>query len=693
MSDEEAALCYRKIRRMNHPNKHMIRFAFRSVSFVALLLLFAFISLSQSTTNNEPADQFHRHLANATETECDEKPTVSSGVLQTVGLIAGVLYMFLGLAVVCDEFFVPALEEMSGPDHLNLSMDIAGATLMAAGGSAPELFTAFFGTFKKSDMGFGTIVGSAVFNVLFVIAMCSLFSKEVLSLTWWPLFRDSAYYVAGLVLVGVFVGVTSPGKIEWWEALVLFLGYLGYIAVMAFNKKLQAVFTGKKKEEDDEEPEKIYMDDENNVEYDADKSKGRQSGQAGVGANASLIVAESSVETQHIDFRFPSNFRCGVVNLITTPQRFSDTAAVNLVGKVKGDVNEVFKHVDKDGSQDVSREELKEVLIELRLPLDNDEVDQLFKDLDVDNDGKIDKHEFTIWYLGSQDRMMLNVKEIFEELDANNSNTLDRDEIKELLLKVSSHVSEDDITDSLAEMYKTGDKDEITFSEFEEWYKDSLVLQKQQEAEADVAEGMCARLKPPKGAGPLGLLSYIVLLPLVLTLTLTIPDVRRLGKEKWCYLSFLLSIGWIGGFSFLMVGWATLLGATFGIPDLIMGLTVLAAGTSVPDLLSSVIVARMGHGDMAVSSSIGSNIFDILVGLPLPWFAFNIIMQEEVIIGAEGIVIDIGILVVMILVIILTIHLNGWKLTKIAGWMMIVFYLAFLAQAIVRQLDQFGLSC
>ena len=36
-----------------------------------------------------------------------------------------------------------------------------------------------------------------------------------------------------------------------------------------------------------------------------------------------------------------------------------------------------------------------------------------------------------------------------------------------------------------------------------------------------------------------------------------------------------------------------------------MGLTVLAAGTSVPDLMTSVIVARQGKGDMAVSSSIG----------------------------------------------------------------------------------------
>jgi Ca2+/Na+ antiporter len=46
----------------------------------------------------------------------------------------------------------------------------------------------------------------------------------------------------------------------------------------------------------------------------------------------------------------------------------------------------------------------------------------------------------------------------------------------------------------------------------------------------------------------------------------------------------------------------------------VMGLTFLAAGTSIPDLMTSVIVARKGFGDMAVSSSVGSNIFDVCVG-------------------------------------------------------------------------------
>ena len=52
---------------------------------------------------------------------------------------------------------------------------------MAAGGSAPELFTSIIGIFfAKNDVGIGTIVGSAVFNILFVIAACAFAAKEAL---------------------------------------------------------------------------------------------------------------------------------------------------------------------------------------------------------------------------------------------------------------------------------------------------------------------------------------------------------------------------------------------------------------------------------------------------------------------------------------------------------------------------------
>lgn len=87
----------------------------------------------------------------------------------------------------------------------------------------------------------------------------------------------------------------------------------------------------------------------------------------------------------------------------------------------------------------------------------------------------------------------------------------------------------------------------------------------------------------------------------------------RTGNEKLFVATFLLSIFYIGLFSYFMVWWVTVLGDALGIPTeviitnlrqillirslvQVMGLTILAIGTSVPDLLESVIVAKQGKG-------------------------------------------------------------------------------------------------
>ncbi|MEQ2239521.1 hypothetical protein ILYODFUR_005318 [Ilyodon furcidens] len=119
--------------------------------------------------------------------------------------------------------------------------------------------------------------------------------------------------------------------------------------------------------------------------------------------------------------------------------------------------------------------------------------------------------------------------------------------------------------------------------------------------------------------------TYLLIMPIVLPLWLTLPDVRKTSSKKFFPVTFLGAICWIAGFSYLMVWWAHQVGETIGITEEIMGLTILAAGTSIPDLITSVIVARKGLGDMAVSSSVGSNIFDITVGLPFPWLMWSML--------------------------------------------------------------------
>lgn len=59
--------------------------------------------------------------------------------------------------------------------------DVVGATFMAAATSSPELFINCIGTFvTQGDLGVGTVVGSAVFNILAVPACCGLFAGQVI---------------------------------------------------------------------------------------------------------------------------------------------------------------------------------------------------------------------------------------------------------------------------------------------------------------------------------------------------------------------------------------------------------------------------------------------------------------------------------------------------------------------------------
>lgn len=57
--------------------------------------------------------------------------------------VAVSLYMFWAIAIICDDYFVPALDVIC--ERLNLQSDVAGATFMALGSSAPELFASVIG--------------------------------------------------------------------------------------------------------------------------------------------------------------------------------------------------------------------------------------------------------------------------------------------------------------------------------------------------------------------------------------------------------------------------------------------------------------------------------------------------------------------------------------------------------------------
>merc|ERR1719240_177804 len=90
--------------------------------------------------------------------------------------------------------------------RLNMPADVAGATLLAFGSSAPEFCTNIVATFFiVNECGVGDIVGSAIHNVLLIVGVSGLFAGRALSLWWYPLTRDCFFYLASILELTAFL--------------------------------------------------------------------------------------------------------------------------------------------------------------------------------------------------------------------------------------------------------------------------------------------------------------------------------------------------------------------------------------------------------------------------------------------------------------------------------------------------------
>ena len=81
--------------------------------------------------------------------------------------------------------------------------------------------------------------------------------------------------------------------------------------------------------------------------------------------------------------------------------------------------------------------------------------------------------------------------------------------------------------------------------------------------------------------------------------------------SRHIYLTIVAIVTWLGVLTFLVVDCSEKIGKCFSIPGDLLGITLLAVGSSLPDCISSIIVARQMKIDMAVANAFGSNIFDV----------------------------------------------------------------------------------
>lgn len=487
--------------------KNKIRVGLLSVAFIAYIAYTAFVPQSSTTHGG-------RRLSGG---GCGpETETMTAG--HAVAWIFVILYAFLGLAMVCDDWFVPSLEKIS--EVLNLSPDVAGATFLAAGSSAPELFTSIADTFGPSNsIGIGTIVGSAMFNILIIVAMAAAATTEVLDIDWRPVVRDCSFYTLSILELILFF---LDGKIVWWEGLIMTLSYGLYILFMVFNEKIFAQCQTKKQVQPLEEEEE-YKPGRRTSEH---PHKGLFQG-----ADRKVVLADG-----------------------TTAQM---------------------------------------------------------------EDGEIVKKE--------------DVKPGEERPPPPNSPPPNAE--------------------------KEGEEEESYFHRF----------------------------SFPSDESPMDKFLWVASFPLLCIFTAFVPDCGHPKGEKYYVLTFVMSIGMIGGLCHVMVQFATWVGCIFNIDPFIMGTMVLAVGTSVPDALGSMIVARAGEADMAIANAVGSNVFDILLGLGLPWFLKGLIMPAATIVVSRcGILPPVLILFSTVLAFFLVLIVNKWKMTNKLGIAFVFIYVLYIVYNLLK---------
>ncbi|MCB0494821.1 MAG: calcium/sodium antiporter [Cyclobacteriaceae bacterium] len=149
-------------------------------------------------------------------------------------------------------------------------------------------------------------------------------------------------------------------------------------------------------------------------------------------------------------------------------------------------------------------------------------------------------------------------------------------------------------------------------------------------------------------------------------------------------LSFGISIGLIAVLCWVLVESAIGVSRILDIPEVVIALTVLAVGTSVPDMISSVIVARQGRAGMAVSNAVGSNIFDIFIGLGLPWLLKTLISGKALEFNIVGLNISVGLLFGSVLLILFFLMWKKWRLTPSLGIFLILLYILYVIWEIFR---------
>ncbi len=154
------------------------------------------------------------------------------------------------------------------------------------------------------------------------------------------------------------------------------------------------------------------------------------------------------------------------------------------------------------------------------------------------------------------------------------------------------------------------------------------------------------------------------------------PDEIRVLSPLKSFIFIVLGIIGIAVGGNLVVDSASTIGATFGMSESFIGLTIVALGTSLPELVTSVVAAKKGENDLAIGNVVGSNIFNILlilgVSATISPITVSVISMYDIFIS----------MVASILVFV-SAKTKG-KITKVEGGIFLMAYAAFFVYILFR---------
>ncbi|MBK1721016.1 calcium/sodium antiporter [Thiocystis violacea] len=129
----------------------------------------------------------------------------------------------------------------------------------------------------------------------------------------------------------------------------------------------------------------------------------------------------------------------------------------------------------------------------------------------------------------------------------------------------------------------------------------------------------------------------------------------------------------------LLVMAAVDIARVFGVSELVIGLTVVAVGTSLPEVVTSVIASRRGKGDIAVGNVVGSNLFNILAVLGLA----ALLAPGGISVSRAALSMDMPIMIATA-VVCLPVFFTGMRIDRLEGAIFLAYFLVYITYVVMR---------